>query len=277
MALFMQWRTFSFQDPEALDFMIVAAACNISVYDVALSYTNGTYNLTNRTLSAQNRTMMLFLPFVNPYFTNFFVFRLVINPPNTTAGTANDWIWGQLSHQISQWGIGLNVGLFMPTQTMSDIAMQKAFLGSRYQINTLSLLWASAGFYLIVSVGLLARAANKQGELLPIVSITQPSTSDSNTQSVSIISMLALAQRWVASPFAIIAEHFVPSTLARSQSDFAPTLSTQKDTIDTFGDDTGTDRLGIGFQDDLSLRLSEGLRRRGKFFVSYQDQLMIQG
>jgi hypothetical protein len=159
---------------------------------------------------------------------------------------------------------------------MSDITMQKAFLASRYPINALSLLWVSTGFYLIVGVGLLAQAANEQGELLPIAPVTQPSTSDSNTQSVSTISTLALAQRWVASPFAIIAEHFVLSTLAGRQSDLTPRLSIQKHTIDMFGDETGTDRLGIGFQDNLSLRLSEGLRKRGRFFVCYQDRLKIQ-
>jgi len=269
MAYFAQWITGEMSNAETLAH--AWGACNISVYDVALSYTNGTYNLTNRTLSMQNTTTMLFLPFSNPYFSELFAPRLVLNL-ESTSGTANSDSNGlQFRIQISQLGIGLNGGLFMPTQTSSDITMQRAFLASRYPVNALSLLWTSTALYVILGVGLLAHAANEQGEHLQIEPAAKSLTSDSGAHLVSTTSTLALTQRWVASPSAIITEHFIQSTSVRHKSNLnvpTQTLSVQQTAADMFGDESDTDRLGIGFQNPGQ---GEGLNRRGKFHVGYQD------
>jgi hypothetical protein len=251
----------------------VWGVCNISVYDVELSYTNGTYNLTNRTLSMQNTTTMLFLPFLNPYFSDFFAPRWLLNLASTiNPADVNDPNRSlELFHQISQLGIGLNAGLFMPTQTSSDIKIQKTLLASRYPVNALGLLWASTVLYIIFGTGILIQAANEEGECLPIEPVAKSLTSDSGAHSVSTTSTLALAQQWITSPSAIIAEHFVPSTSIGHKSNLnvlAQTLSVPKSTADMFGDESGTDRLGIGFQNPGQ---GEGLNRRGKFYVGYRD------
>jgi hypothetical protein len=270
MAQFMQWtgvastQLGSFLDAPNKNLTWFVGGCNISVYDVKLSYTNGTYSLVNRTLSAGNTTSMLFLPFVGDYFLTSFGPRMIINLAGQLDNTESDFLV-EIARQVSQLGIGLNAGLFVPAQTMSDVTMKNSFLVSRYPINALSLLWASVIFYLILGVGLLARAANEQGDTLLIEPVTKPSTSDTNTHSVSMTSTLALAQQWVTNPSTIVAEYLTLSTSTRKQSDvLAPALSIQKHAIKVFEDidETYTDRLGIGIHCGPSLRVSEGLRRR---------------
>lgn len=54
---------------------------------------------------------------------------------------------------ISQLSIGLNVVLSMPSQTMSSVKIERAFVVDRYPINVLSMLGASITPYLIFGVG----------------------------------------------------------------------------------------------------------------------------
>jgi hypothetical protein len=244
--------------------------CNISVYDVELSYTNGTYELTHCTLSPLNTTTLLFFPWVGNYFLTSFLSRMVVNLANQLNNNQTDFLT-EVACQVSQLGIGLNAGLFMPTQPNSEVRMERDFLGSRYPINALSMLWVSTVLYLILGVVLLTRAASEQGDILPIEQIAESSRSDSNTHSVSTISTIALAQQRVANLCAIIAEHFILSESGGKQSNaLAPALSIQKNPINMFGEDVREERLGIRFQRGQSLTTGEGLRKR-IFCVGYQD------
>lgn len=244
--------------------------CNISVYDVELSYTNGTYNLIDRTLSAENTATMLFLPFVGDYFLTSFASRMVVNLANQLNNNHTDFLI-EVARQVSQLGIGLNAGLFMPTQLISDVKMEKVFLASRYQINALGVLWAATVFYVILGVGLLIRAVNEQGDTLLIEPVSKSSTLDSDAHSASTTSTLLLAQQRVANPSAIVAEHFILSTSGGYQFNaLAPALSIQNNVMDIFGDEKGEDRLGIGFHSELSSGINERLRKR-VFCVGYQD------
>lgn len=255
-----------------IDVIWFMGVCNVSVYDVELSYSNGTYELSNRTLSADNTTTMLFLPFVDDYFSSSFVPLLIPNLVSQVSNNNTDFLT-EVARQVSQLGIGLNAGLFEPDQTVSDIKMQKAFLASRYPINALSMLWASTALYLILGVGLLVSAASEKGDVLLVESVTPSSTSDLHAYSSSTTSTLVLAQQRITSPSAIIAEHFILSTSSGIQSSLlAPTLSVQKDAMAMFGDEKGEERLCMGFQSELSPRINEGLRKR-VFCVGYQDHL----
>jgi hypothetical protein len=237
--------------------------CNISVYDIELSYMNGTYDLTHRTLSPLNTTTMLFLPWVGSYFTTSFVSRMVVNLANQLNNNQTDFLT-EVARQVSQLGIGLNAGLFMPTQTTSDVKIERDFLGSRYPINALSMLWASTVLYLILGVVLLTKAASQQGDNLLIEPTAESSRSDTSTHSPSATSTIVLAQQRVAS-YAIVAS-------GEQQSNaLAPSLSIQNDAIDMFGDEVCKKRLGIGFQSGQSPTLGEGSRKR-IFCVGYQDQ-----
>jgi hypothetical protein len=279
MAQLMQWPD-DFVDPEVLNpyldqWMMLAwftGACNISVYDVVLSYTNGTYNLTNRTLSGQNTTTLLFTPFIGNYFSSYFSTRMVVNLASQLRNNQTDFLV-EVARQISQIGIALNAGLFSPNQMMSNVTIQKNFLASRYPISSLSMLWASAGLYLILGIGLLARVASEKGDTLPIESPLKSRTTDSNQYSVPTTSTLALAQQWITNPSVIIAEHFVLSASNgnRSPNVLASALSIQKSAMKMFGDEAETARLGIGIQGGLS---PNGLRSR-YFRVGYQDQLEV--
>jgi hypothetical protein len=278
-AQLMQWPD-NFVDPEVLNpyldqWMMLAwftGACNISVYDVVLSYTNGTYNLTNRTLSGQNTTTLLFTPFIGNYFSSYFSTRMVVNLASQLRNNQTDFLV-EVARQISQIGIALNAGLFSPNQMMSNVTIQKNFLASRYPISSLSMLWASVGLYLILSIWLLVRVANEKGDTLPIESPLKSRTTDSNQYSVPTTSTLALAQQWITNPSVIIAEHFVLSASNgnRSPNVLAPALSIQKSAMKMFGDEAETARLGIGIQGGLS---PNGLRSR-YFRVGYQDQLEV--
>jgi hypothetical protein len=249
--------------------------CNISVYDVELSYTNGTYNLTHRTLSSMNTTTMLFLPFVGNYFQTSFLSRMVDNLANQLNNNQTDFLT-EVARQVSQLSIGLNAGLFVPTQTTSDVTIERDFLGSRYPINAVSMLWVSTALYLILGVGLLTRAASQQGDILLIEPIAESSTSDTNSHSISTTSTIALAQQRVADPCAIVAEHFILSTSGGQQFNaLASALSIQKNAIDMFGDELSEERLGIGFHGGPSPALGEGIRKR-IFCVGYQDQLEVE-
>ena len=246
--------------------------CNISIYNVELSYTNGTYNLTHRTLSSTNTTTMLFLPFVGNYFTTSFVSRMVVNLGSQLNNYQTDFLT-EVARQTSQLGIGLNAGLFSPTETISDVKMERDFLASRYPINAVCVLWTSTALYLIIGVWLLTRAASRQGDILLIEPITKSSRSDTITQSKSMTTTIALAQQRVADPCAIVAEHFVLSASGgRQPNALTPILSIQKKSVNMFGEEECQERLGIGFQNGLSPPLGEGLRKRF-FGVAYQDEL----
>jgi hypothetical protein len=278
LVLFIQWPAiFWSQDRYGLNehFGMTAwsGACNISVYDVTLSYKSGTYSLTNRTISSQNTTTTLFMPFSQPrieggnYFESYFFPRLVLNlAPQLNNIDANFLV--EVARQISQLGMALDAGVVKPTQTLSDVTMTKEFLATRYPMNALLMLWASTVFYLILGVGLLARAAYEQEDTSSIEPLVKSSTLDSTEDSPPTTSVLALAQQWVTSPSAIIAQHFVLDE-TRSSNTIVATVQNQKNVIDMFGDETGTDRLGIGFRNG---RLNNGLRCR-HFCIEYQDRL----
>jgi hypothetical protein len=237
------------------------SGCNVSVYDVELSYTNGTYNLINHTLSTDNTTSILFLPFVGDYFSTSFASRMVVNLADQLSNNHTDFLI-EVARQVSQLGIGLNGGLFMPTQTISDVKMERVFLASQYPINALSMLWAATALYLVLGIGLLTRAASEQGDTLSIELLPKSLTFDFNANPVSTTSTLLLAQQRITEPSAIVAEHFILSTSGGHSNVFAPALSTQNNTMDMFGDEKGEARLGIGFHSGLSPGLDEGLRKK---------------
>lgn len=247
-----------------------AGACNVSVYDVELSYSNGSYSLLSRTLSAENTSTMLFLPFVGDYFQNSFAPLIVPNLVSQISNNNTDFLV-QVAWQVSELGIGLNAGLFVPTQTISDVNMEKTFLASRYPIYALSLLWASTASYLILGIGVLVRSAGETGAIEPVAELSTLA-SKSNAYSMPTASTLVLAHQRIVSPAAIVAEHFILSKSDGYRSDIpTPTLSTQKDVMDMFGDERGEGRLGIGFWVGLSPEVNDGLRKR-VFGVEYQDQ-----
>jgi hypothetical protein len=258
---------------QRITYVWFTGVCTISVYDVVLLYTNGTYHLINRTLSAQNTTTLLFTPFIGTYFSTYFSSRMVINLASQLRKNHTDFPV-EVARQISQLGIALNAGLFSPDPMMSNVTMQRDFLASRYPISSLTILWASAGLYLLLGIGLLARAANEKGDTLPIESPPKSRTTDSDQHSVPTTSTLALAQQWITNPSAIIAEHFVLSAPNgnREANALASASSIQKSAMKMFGDETETGRLGIGIQGGLS---RDGLKSR-IFRVGYQDQLEVE-
>lgn len=235
--------------------------CNISVYNVELSYSNGTYDLINRTLSAENTATMLYLPFVGDYFLTSFATCMVVNLANQLNNNHTDFLI-EVAHQVSQLGIGLSAGLFMPTQIISDVKMEKVFLASQYQINALSMLWGATVFYVILGIGLLIGAISKQGDTLLTETVSKSSTLDSDAHSASTTSTILLAQQRVANPSAIVAEHFILSTSGGYQFNaLAPALSIQSNVMDMFGDEKDEDRLGIGFHSKPSSGHNEQLRK----------------
>ena len=268
MAQVMQWVTFGTDEYSSLvpheEVRLYTGVCNISIYKVALSYKNGTYSLTNRTLVTQNTTTSLFSPFVALPLgaPNIFLVstRMVANLQSQLNKNLTDFLV-EIARQVSQLGMAFNAASLIPAQATSDVMVEKDFLASRYPLNALSMLWISTVLYLILGIGLLVRVANIQGDSVTIEPLMKSSTLNSNKYSALMTSTLALAQRWVTTPSAIIAEHFIlsPSDGNRSFNILAPTLSIQKSTIDMFGDELQTNRLGIG------------LRHRG-FFVGYQEQ-----
>ena len=200
----------------------------------------------------------------------YFSSQMVVNLASQLRNNHTDFLVG-VARQISQLGIALNAGLFFSNQMVSNVTIQRDFLASRYPLSSLSILWASAGLYLILGIGLLARAANEKGDTLPIKSPPKSRTTDSDQHSAPMTSTLALAQQWITNPSTIIAEHLVLSAPNgnRSPNVLASASSIQKSAIKMFGDKTETGRLGIWIQGGLS---HDGLKSR-IFRVGYQDQL----
>jgi hypothetical protein len=104
--------------------------CNISIYDVKLSYTNGTYDLTNRIISDQDTTTTLFLPFVADLFLQSFGPQMVINLGSQVTNNDTDFLV-EVAHQVSQLATRLNVGILMPAVAASNIKMEDTFIASR--------------------------------------------------------------------------------------------------------------------------------------------------
>jgi hypothetical protein len=215
---------------------------------------------------------MLFLPFVGNYFTTSFVSRMVVNLGSQLNNYQTDFLTG-VARQTSQLGIGLNAGLFSPTETISDVKLERDFLVSRYPINAVCMLWTSTALYLIIGIWLLTRAMSRQGDILLIEPITKSSKSDTITHLKSMTTTITLAQQRVADPCAIVAKHFVLSAFGGWHSNaLTPILSIQKKSVNMFGEEECQEQLGIGFQNGLSPPLGEGLRKRF-FCVAYQDKL----
>ena len=226
--------------------------CNISIYDVELSYTNGTYDLTNRTLSDQDTTTMLFLPFVADLFLQSFGPRMVINLGSQVSNNNTDFLV-EVARQVSQLATGLNAGILMPAVAASNVKMEETFIASRYPLNALGMLWAATVLYLACGVGLVIRSIGEQGDVLPTDPLIKSSPSDPPSPATSTPSTLVLARQRMVKPLAIVAEHFVLSGLYGNHPDgLLPALSVKAEVMDMFMEAKDEHRLGIGIGNSLS-------------------------
>ena len=228
-------------------------ACNISIYDIELSYAHGTYNLANRTLSDQDTTTMFFLPFLDEYFLQSFGPRMVINLGSQINNTHTDFLV-EVARQTSQLAIGLNAGILIPTPAVSNVIMEDTFIASRYPFNALIMLWAATSLYLSCGVMLVIRCIGD------VFATDYQINSSPSISPTFIPSTLVLAQQRMIKPLAIVAEHFVLSGPRGSDYDgLSPALSVKAEVMDMFQEGKDEDRLGIGFENNFH---SEGNEER---------------
>ncbi|KAG9007793.1 hypothetical protein FRB93_007184 [Tulasnella sp. JGI-2019a] len=224
--------------------------CNVSVYDVRLSYSNDTYTLLSRTLADQNTTVAMFGPFVTDYFYPYFLPTLVVNLKalitNDSSGASFPM---EVARQVSQLALAYGSAMFTGLAAQ-DGMVTKSYIASRYPIAALGLLWASALVYVCYGLVLLFKAMTATGDEVII---------PTDDKKETVISTLELAHARLVNPIAVVAERFLTSDAEAAQrsggngdverlADIAD-LSVQKDPLDMFaeGRDGGNGRLGVGF------------------------------
>ncbi|KAG9007794.1 hypothetical protein FRB93_007185 [Tulasnella sp. JGI-2019a] len=227
--------------------------CNVSVYDVHLSYSNDTYTLLSRTLADQNTTVAMFGPFVTDYFYPYFLPTLVVNlKALITSDSSGTNFPMEVARQVSQLALAYGSAMFTGLAAQ-DGTVTKTYIASRYPLVALGLLWASALVYILYGLVLLFRAMAATGDEVII-----PTTDDKKKETT--ISTLELAHARLVNPVAVVAERFLISDVEVAQcrsggdgnverlADVAD-LSVRRDPLDMFaeGRDGANGRLGVGF------------------------------
>jgi hypothetical protein len=242
--------------------------CNMSVYDIELTYMNGTYALASRSLADENTTTMFLFPFIGTYFNSYFGPRMVVNLGSQLNNNNTDFLV-EVAYQASQLNMGLSAGMFTPTAAVSNVTMEKIVIASSYPLNALSMLWVATALYLALGFGLLITSLREQGDILSTDHLAI-SASDSLSVPTSTLSTLVLAQQRMVTPFALVAEHFVlPGHGGNHPDGLAPALSIQGNVMDMFLEAKDEERLGIGYKTRLSPETNEERMGNGIFSVGY--------
>lgn len=240
-------------------------ACSVSVYDVFLSFTNGTYTITNQTLSDQNTTTLLWGSFEYDYTTNFLLPRLMVN---IQAAINQSDFTDILAKQVSQLGIAYVAGV-LSTSPATHLLIEEPFIASAYPYAALYLLWGSSLLYVLMGIVLLVIAGTQQGLEVRVV---QGVDAGGKARKPEMTSTLSLTHQRLLNPMAIVAEHFVLSSAGNGgemDAAAADVLSVKEDAMQMFNEAKGPaqGRLHVGFSENTE-EGDSGLRHR-IFRVAY--------
>ncbi|KAG8877607.1 hypothetical protein FRB98_006617 [Tulasnella sp. 332] len=224
-------------------------SCNISVYDVQLSFSNNAYALVNRTLADQDTTVAMFGPFVSDYFYESLLSGLIVHlKPVVSDDSSSTTFPAAVAGQISQMGLAYSSAMF-ESLGAQDGTLTQSYIASRYPLAPLGLLWASAALYVLYSSLLLARAVVAKGD-----EVVTSGTTDEGKTTTKTISALELAQVRLINPIALVADRFNESDAHAAQrigdaehSEDMASLSVKTDPLDMFADGGEKRRLGVGF------------------------------